>query len=79
MIPAVCCPGDSKAISRHFSLEDDGDGLDDGSMSNLIPINGRIFPLESADKFTDMFNRIQDMTYFADNSGIKSCHLFLLF
>ena len=54
---------------------------DDGSA--LRHIHGRICPLESADKSTKMPNRIQDTTYFAvffaDDSGIKSCHLFLLF
>ena len=46
-------------------------------------INGWICPLKSADKLTNMSIRIQDKTYFtlffADDSGIKSCHLFLLF
>ena len=46
-------------------------------------IHGRIGPLESHDNITNMSNRIQDMTFFTvflvDDSGIKSCNLFMLF
>ena len=46
-------------------------------------IHSRSLPLESAEKLPNMSSCIQDMTYFevflADDSGGKSCHLFLLF
>ena len=48
----------------------------------LRHIHSRICPLESADKLTIMCSRIQDTThftvFFAGDSGIKTCHRFLL-
>ena len=45
--------------------------------------NGKICHLESTDKLSNISNRIQDTIYcavfFADDPGMKSCHLFLLF
>ena len=53
---------------------------EDGNIRN---IHGRICPIESADKLTNMSGCIQDETYFtvlfADDSDIKSCYPFLLF
>ena len=49
----------------------------------LRHIHSRSLPLESADKLPNVSSCIQDTTYFAvvlaDDSGGKSCHLFLLF
>ena len=44
-------------------------------------INCRNLTHESVDKLTNMSSRIQDTTYFifADDSRVKSYHLFLLF
>ena len=64
-------------------MEDDV-GSHDGTMeAPLRHIEGRICPLQSDDELANTSNRIQDETYFvaffADDSGIKSCHLFLSF